>query len=668
MKFIDIARLHQELFFLTTVMLWGSWLSAVYGNVRLPHLFGDHMVLQRDQNLHFWGWADPGEEVTIFFAGQAESVFADSHGQWSLQLDPVSAGGPHTLTVTGKNKIELKDILIGDVWIASGQSNMQWQIRQTPYNETDTNWIKQSSVRLFTVQIASDYMPRDDVQGGIWQELNQENIAGFSAVAYHFAKFISQQIQVPIGMVNSSLGATTIETWMSNETLATFDQFKPEILPVIERGQSFSELEKEFTRRKDEWQAKAYLTGPGMDEKWYLPETDISEWQEITVPGFWEDQGLPDHDGAVWYRKEFDMPAGAEAHDSILMQLSQIDDYDITWVNGVKIGETYGRHNHRNYWIARNLLQEKKNVIVIRIFDIGHKGGFSTHPFWIHELMRGTWLMRPGLKIQADNFKTLPTVNSTPFSSPGVLFNANIAPLTRMPVKGLIWYQGESNDQRAEEYRDLFKALITDWRHHWQAPKLPFLFVQLANYKQESHVPGDSEWAELRESQAAALELNHTGMAVTIDIGEADDIHPGNKLEVGRRLSLLARRIAYDEMVISQGPVSGKVEFKKDLVMVTYLSEGGHPVTNDKFGYIRGFELAGKDQEFYWAKAELQGTQVRVYADQVKRPVAIRYLWSDNPGQINLYNQEGLPALPFRSDQWPGLTAGKKFDHQIARF
>jgi len=662
-----------EAFFanLGTWLIAGSFLfvpSALSADIRLPHYFGDHMVIQRDQPITVWGWADAGEKIAVIFHDEYHNVVADQNGKWNCVLSAQSASGPLEMVVKGKNTVQINDILIGDVWVASGQSNMQWPLKQTPYVETDTVWMRSALLRLFTVQVASDYMPREDVEGGSWQVMEPDHIANFSAVAYHFARFVQQDQKIPVGIINCSLGATSIETWMSNESLAGFDQFRPEILPIIKRGKSFAEIKSEFDLHKPKWETEEYLTGAGMEEKWYLPETDISKWQDIQVPGFWEDQGMQGHDGAVWYRKEFDMPANVEGHDSLLLQLSQIDDYDITWVNGVKLGETYGRHNHRNYWMPKALLKEKRNVLVVRAFDIGDKGGFSTNAFWMSEMIRGTWKARRGLEIDVGDFETLPSVNVTPFSSPGVLFNANIAPLTKMAVKGIIWYQGESNAERAEEYRDLFSTMIKDWRTHWQDPVLPFLFVQLANYKAENKLPASSDWAELREAQTLALELPNTGMAVAIDIGEAGDIHPKNKVDVGKRLALAANSIAYKKSNIWHGPKVQNVDFLDGHALVSYDPEGGSILTKDKFGYIRGFELAGADQKFHWAQAKIEGNQIRVFCDQVKNPVALRYCWSDNPGTIDLYNKEGHPALPFRTDHWPGITTGKRFDHQQARF
>ena len=305
---------------------------------------------------------------------------------------------------------------------------------------------------------------------------------------------------------------------------------------------------------------------------------------------------------------------------------------------------------------------------MVRVFDIGRTGGFTTNAFWINEWVRGSWRCKKGASIDSADFKTYPSVNITPFSSPGVLFNANIAPLTKIAIKGCIWYQGESNADRAQEYQSLFPALIKDWRKAWQDDKLPFYFVQLANYGAEDSKPSGSHWAELREAQAMALSLPNTGMAVTIDIGEANDIHPKNKVDVGTRLAFNALKTTYHRDIIAQGPVMEEVKFEKGFALISFRNLKSPLWTKNKFGYIHGFALAEKDQTFFWAKAEISNGQIKVYSNRVSDPVAVRYAWSNNPGSVDLYNQAGLPAPPFRSDQWPAVTQGKTFNHLASRF
>lgn len=628
--------------------------------VILPKIFSNHMVLQREQPIPVWGKAAPNEKVQISLAGESVSIKADKNGKWKTFLPAMQAGGPYTLTINGSNEIKFDNVLIGDVWICSGQSNMEWRIRQTQYEEEDTLFINRARIRLFTVAVDIDYMQREDVKNGSWKTLNKENINEFSAVAYHFGKFLNEHINVPIGLINVSMGATSIETWMSNEALMEFPQFKEIVEPIVQDGKSFDQLNAEFEKIKPEWYKNFYYKGPGIDQEWYKPETDVSNWKPMAISGnTWEETELKNHDGAVWFRTTFDLPENFN-QESYLINLLQIDDYDITWVNGVKVGENYGKHNHRSYHIPKDVLKPKNNVMVVRVFDAGGIGGFTTHPFWGNPILHGNWIYKKGLSINADKFPKPKVPNATPFSSPGVLYNANIAPLTLINIKGVIWYQGEGNAVRAYEYRELFPAMIKDWRKKWNQEALPFLFVQLANYNADPW-ENKSTWPELREAQAMALQLPKTGMATAIDIGESDDIHPENKLEVGRRLGLAALKIAYDKDLVYSGPTFKEMSIKDDKITIAFDHIGEGLKSRDKHGYIRGFKIAGEDQVFHWAKAHIEGDKVVVYHELVKDPVAVRYAWDNDPGPLDLYNKEGLPAVPFRTDDWEGVTEGLVF-------
>lgn len=649
-------------FFVHVSALWILTFAAK-ADVRLPGIFRDHMVLQRHQPVSIWGWASPNEKVTVVFKEHTASATTNRLGRWEVQLPAMSEGGPFELAVEGHNRIVLSDILIGDVWICGGQSNMQWKISQTDFVEKDDEFLAANRVRLFTVDVTMDYQPKADVGGSGWKILTKENVADFSSVAYHFGKYLQNALNVPIGLISDNLGATSVETWMSNEALLGYPPFEKEILPLVKHKKSFAELEADFEKGKERWFKRFYYKGVGIDGQWFKPETDPTQWKDIKVPGnTWEAEAeLKDHDGAVWFRTTFDLPEGYTQED-FLIQLGQIDDYDITWVNGEKAGETFGRHNHRNYRVATNKLKKTGNVLVVRVFDAGGIGGFTTNPFWAGSLLNGKWTFRKGEPLRDKKFWRPDLPNATPFSSPGVLFNGMIAPLTSFPIKGAIWYQGESNADRAYEYRTLFPAMIRDWRKHWGLGDFPFLFVQLANYLQEPQQPVESNWAELREAQAMALALPHTAMATAIDIGEANDIHPANKLEVGRRLALAGLKTAYGkDDLVSSGPVFKDMQIKKDQVRLFFEHRGAGLVTKDKYGYVRGFQVAGADKKFYWAQAFIEGDEVVVRSGKVQDPVAVRYAWADNPGSLDLYNQEGLPALPFRTDQWKGITEGKVF-------
>ncbi|MDN5217086.1 sialate O-acetylesterase [Fulvivirgaceae bacterium BMA12] len=637
-------------------------INPLLAAVKLPKIFQSQMVLQRNQPIAVWGWASPGEKVSVQLNGTSESVKTAANGKWKLHLPAMKAGGPYIMEIKGKNKLTLSDVLIGDVWICGGQSNMQWRIDQTDFKEQDTAMINNTEIRLFTTYIEMDYMPQGDIKGTGWKSLSRESINEFSAVAYHFGKYLHRELNVPLGLISDNLGATSIETWMSNEALMQFPQFASEIGDIVKRGKSFQDLKADFEKQKPEWHQKYYYVGKGIEEQWFDRGTDTTGWKPIKPAGnTWEQESeLKDFDGAVWFRTYFDLPEGYTG-ETFFLQLLQIDNYDIVWVNGEKVAESYGKHNHRNYHIPTSLLKPKDNLLTVRVFDTGGIGGFTTNAFWGNPILWGNWWYKKGHSIDPQKFLQPVVPNATPFSSPAVLFNANIAPLTPMSLKGVIWYQGEANAPRAYEYRELFPALIRDWRKHWGQPELPFLFVQLANYKEEASNPKDDDWAELREAQAMALTLPRTGMATAIDIGEAADIHPKNKQEVGRRLSLVALKVAYEREVVASGPAFKQMHITNNKAILEFDHTTGGLITRDKHGYIRGFQMAGSDRKFYWAKAVIDGQKVIVTSEQVKQPVAVRYAWSSNPGKLDLYNKAGLPAVPFRTDQWKGITSEAKF-------
>lgn len=661
-----MIRLRLEIYAMYFRIAAGAMLAAVafvcQAQVKLPQVWTDHMVLQRHAPIKVWGWASAGEQVKVTLAAQSRAIKADKNGKWMVALPAMEAGGPFVMTIEGSNKITLSDVLIGDVWICGGQSNMQWRIDQTGYEEKDSAFIETAPVRLFTVHFDTDYLPREDLKGTGWKTLTRQQINAFSAVAYHFGKYLAQKLDVPVGLISDNLGATNIETWMSNEALLAFPQFKEQIGPIVKRNKNFAALRADFEKMKPAWFNKYYYKGTGIDQQWFKPETDLADWKPIKACGnTWENEpDLKDHDGAVWFRTTFDLPenhTGQTFHIGLL----QIDDYDIAWVNGVKVGENYGNHNHHGYNVPISVLKPKGNVLVIRVFDAGGIGGFTTSWFWGNSILWGNWLYKKGDAIDPAKFPMPVVPNASPFSTPAVLYNANIAPLTPMRIKGVIWYQGEGNADRAYEYRELFPAMIKDWRKQWQQGDFPFLFVQLANYGEESAEPQDSNWAELREAQAMTLSLPNTGMATAVDVGDAGDIHPRNKEAVGRRLGMAAMKTAYGKDVTSSGPSFARMREDGGRVIIEYNNLGGGLTSKDKYGYVRGFQVAGADQKFHWAQAFIEGDHVVVACRQVAKPVAVRYAWDNNPGPLDLYNREGLPALPFRTDTWKGVTAGNVF-------
>lgn len=638
------------------------------GQIKMPVIFQNNMVLQRDKEVSIWGFAAAGEKIEITLNDEHYSALTGKDGKWHTNFSSHKAGGPYEITLKGKtNTVVLKNILFGDVWICGGQSNMQFTVDQSGFKLSDSSKINNKNLRLFTASIDMDYVPKDDLAGGTWKVASAESIKYFSAVGYFFGQLLQDSLNVPIGLISDNLGATSVETWMSPNAIKPFSQFNSYYKENLFPNKSFKEVTAEFAKIKPSWEKNYYLKGQGIDQKWYLPETDVSDWKTMEVPNWWEDNGYKDFDGAMWFRKNFDLPGNFKA-DTFNLQLNQIDDYDITWVNGKKIGEGYGNLNWRNYKVPSNILNSKNNILVVRVFDVGGKGGMYSGAIWGNPVLLGKWLYKPDYKIDAMHFPKPHVVNVSPFSSPSILYNGNIAPITSLSITGIIWYQGESNAGRAYEYQELFPAMIKDWRAKFKQGNIPFLFVQLANYMQEKTLPEESKWAELREAQTLALQLPRTGMAVIIDIGEASDIHPKNKMDVGKRLGIAALKVAYDEETKNTSPLYKSMEIKEDSVVIHFTNESGDLITKDKYGYVRGFQIAGADKNSHWAKAYINNNSVVVYSEDVQKPLAVRYAWSDNPGAVDLYNTQGLPASPFRTDDWPMKTKGKLFSENPWEF
>ena len=407
------------------------------------------------------------------------------------------------------------------------------------------------------------------------------------------AVYLEEHNKIPVGLISDNLGGTAVEEWMSKEAVHAFPQFDGYYNQYLSANKSFGQINTEFNKSKAQWYKQYYSTDdPGVQQEWFKNSTDTTDWKPMNLPSYWEAAGLPDYDGSVWFKRTFDLPADYN-HKSYHINLGEIDDYDIVWVNGIKVGEGFGNLNMRQYDVPDSVLQPKNNVMTVRVFDAGNKGGM--YNFYWYTTLTGRWLYKPGQKINRSTFTKPLVVNTDTYGSPTILYNGNIAPLTGLAIKGVIWYQGEANAGRAEEYKQLFPAMIQDWRKQFKQGDIPFFFVQLANWRDEDATPQNSDWAELREAQASALSLPNTGMASAIDIGEAGDIHPKNKLEVGKRLALAALKVAYGEDSTHTHPMYQSMKTANDSIVVELTDA---VVSNDKYGYVRGFSIAGKDSVF----------------------------------------------------------------------
>lgn len=619
--------------------------------VRLPTLVSNGMVLQRGV-ANVWGWAAPAEAVELTLAGKTYRTTADEAGKWHIKLTALEAGGPHTMTIRASNYIVLNDILIGDVWVCSGQSNMELPMRRVrPRYESDIAAATNPNIRQFAVPQRYDFnAPQDDLPGGGWAAADPERVLQFSATAYFFACELYDAYQVPIGLINVALGGSPVEAWMSESALEAFPVHLAEARKFKDNA-LIQRIEQKDNTHIGEWYRLLWQEDEGRRQAWHNPETDVSAWGKMAVPGYWADADLGAVNGVVWFRKELQIPSELTGLPARI-ELGRIVDADSVYINGKFVGTTSYQYPPRWYEIPAGVLRAGKNILTVRVISNSGRGGFV--PDKPYELrtgnhtfdLRGEWHYRLGVAMAPMGSPTF--VRWKPLG----LFNAMIHPLLNARIKGVIWYQGESNAGRPEEYRSLFPAMISDWRAHWQQGDFPFLFVQLANFMEARTQPSESDWALLREAQQQALALPNTGMAVTIDIGEWNDIHPLNKKDVGRRLALAARRTAYGESsLVASGPVFYNMKVRGQKVVLSFSETGGGLTISDGAA-LEGFALAGADRHFVWAKARIQKNKVTVQCAAVKQPQALRYAWADNPAGANLCNKEGLPASPFRTDNW----------------
>lgn len=634
------------------VCLLSCFCLQVFSQVRLPQLVRDGMVLQRDTKIKIWGWAATGEKITIKFNGKVYDTKADTAGTWFVWLPPTAAGGPYTMEFAARNKIVLKDILVGDVWVCAGQSNMvhQLELHDVRYAE-DIAAARYPEIRHFVIPTSTGLEGRQsDLPGGHWQEATPDHVRRFSAVAYFFAKKIYERNRVPIGLINASVGGTPIEAWMSEEGLKEF----PDLLAVLQKNKDTAYVNAvSRVANATGNNRQQHDLGLAGEKTWYDAAYEPKGWRTINIPGYWEDQGIKDLDGVVWYRREIEVPASMAGVPAKVF-LGRIVDADILYINGREVGNTAYQYPQRRYDVPIGVLKPGKNIFVIRVTNTAGKGGFvPDKPYCLFAGndtidLKGYWQYKVGEVYRPLSDGGIPGFPLQ--QQPSALFNAMVAPLVNHAVKGILWYQGESNADRPEEYADLLPALIADWRGKWQQGDVPFLFVQLPNFMETNYLPSESNWALLREAQLKSLSVPNTAMAVTIDLGEWNDIHPGNKKDVGERLALAALKIAYGDDIVHSGPIfhSAKTEGRK--IVLSFTNTGSGLITIDG-GEPGEFAIAGADKKFVWAKAKIEGDQVVVWNDDIPSPLYVRYAWADNPVNPNLYNKEGLPASPFRTDR-----------------
>lgn len=605
--------------------------------------------------IKIWGWGNRYETVTVSIHDQKVNTRCKKDGTWEIILSPIPYGGPYSLTVQGKeNSIKIENILIGDIWLCSGQSNMEWTVEQSANSKQEVQNANYPEIRALKVPKSIKNSPQDNFNAQ-WEICSPSTVGAFSGIAYYYARALYKEVQIPIGIINASWGGTDIETWISDEAFTAL----PSNVQKQYNMEVVNNLEEYIRQNKGQKQAflDAMENDPGINNQWFIPGFNTVAWEEMKVPGEWGTTPLSLIDGHVWFKYDLNLTC-TEAGRPATLSLGTIDDADITWVNGTKVGNASGWDTPRIYSIPPGILKEGSNNITVRVTDNGGSGGMWGQEADIYleidntrHSLAGNWKYQ--MSVANADYHVLDITPNMVHSS---LYNTMIHPLTPFRIKGVIWYQGENNVGAGYDYRTLFQTQIKDWRTRW-GYELPFYWVQLANLYPEDTTPVESSWAELRESQAMTLELPHTGQATIYDIGDAYSIHPTNKQEVGRRLSLIALHKDYgrDSLVYS-GPTFQNVSFKENTAVITMNTYGSQLTIHNKYGYLEGFSIAGEDRKFVWAKAFIDANgKIIVYNENIAEPVAVRYAWSNNPA-ANLFNAQGLPAIPFRTDSWKGVT------------
>ena len=617
--------------------------------LRLPRLLSDSMILQREVPLTFWGWSLPEDSITISFIDRIYRTNADKNGRWRITAESIPAGGPYTMTVDSQysGNETLKDILIGDVWLCSGQSNMvlpMERVKDTYPEELESG--QNNAIRIFTPsQDVVFGKPLEDLSTGRWLCASPETIREFSATAYFFQQALFQRYSIPIGVINCSVGGSPIEAWLGQEMLGDFSQFHEAIEDFNKPGHadSYSEENEALSRN---WLKNAEASDTGLScsaGPWFTEATDTSQWQSMSLPAFFRDAGLLDFSGVIWFKKTFTLQDAPRQEDASLW-LGTLVDSDRTYINGVLVGETGYQYPPRKYTVPAGLLRQGENEITVRVVVNNGLGRFTPRKpyrlFWKngHLALHGIWKYQIGCRLSP--MPEIGWLNRKPTG----LYNGMLAPCHFYAIKGAVWYQGESNSDDPTDYLPLLKTLIAGWREKWNQGDFPFLIVQLPNFAIDL-LPESTGWPEIREAQRRALQIPRTGLVVTIDTGEANDLHPENKKPIGQRLALAAQALAYGEPIIGFGPLikSGTVSEGKIILSFDYALGGLLCLKGIR---PEPFQIAGRDGEFKDCPAEIRDDQI-IIPWEGQRPLFVRYAYAANPDGALFYNRQRLPASPF---------------------
>jgi len=636
--------------------------TCAWSQLHMSAIFSDHMILQREKPVKIWGVAKPGESVFVAIGQTRIYTVADKKGHWLVSLPSFAAGGPYTITVKTKNETKVfSDVLFGEVWLCSGQSNMEFKVRQAINAKYEINRANNPLIRQVSIPKKLSFHPEEFVDSTQWIISSPQTTGEFSAVGYFFARDIFERLHVPVGLINDNWGGSQVESWISRDAMSGSDELKQYGKQMPDNwDESNTRIEKKF---RDELSKRNGGNMPDAEESDVLKnDYNFSKWMPSAVPTVWDWVGLPAYRGEGYMAREIVLDSIQSATPSMLAL--GLNDPRFTWyINGKQISKT--TDSNVIISLPANTWRTGRNILLVVI------GSEPVPDWWGVGIAGGNdqlYIDFDGAKISLadDKWKMLPRLDKPHHytqwmnSEGAIIYNAMIHPIIPVSIRGALWYQGEANTDHAFEYGKTFPLMIESWRKEWN-DEFPFLFVQLASFGSNESSNAGNKWAELREAQTKTLRLPHTGMSVTTDIGDPKDIHPKNKQEVGRRLAAIALNKVYGLSQTCAGPVYDSVSFSNGKAVLFFNSIGKGLMSTDRYGYLRGFEMAGADRKFYFARAFIQGSHVLVSADSVANPVAVRYGWSNAPEDINLYNADGFPASPFRTDNWPGVTDSAGF-------
>ncbi|NIJ54362.1 sialate O-acetylesterase [Dyadobacter arcticus] len=637
--------------------------TTVFGQVKLARLFSDHVVLQRQKPIPVWGWAKAGEKVKVALAGHTAEAKSDASGKWMVTIKALEAGGPHTLLVTAKSgNSSISDVLIGEVWLCSGQSNMEWPVRAANNYEKEKQNAEFPQIRHFRVEHLVTLTPEKDLKTGEWEIASEETVGGFSAIGFFFARELYQKLNVPIGILHSSWGGSQIEGWISKEAMMADNELKS-YAQTMPKTWEDADLVMGAKLKKQLLKSESAMPTAEDEKKYVSGNADFGNWQKAADPiGQWDWKGLMGFRGKGYMAKEIEL-ADDIVSKSTMLTLPENDSPNEIFINGKLINES-ALKGVRKIQIPAGSWKAGKNQLVIKSgnmistpwFGPGFMG--SANDLYIEEgakkiSLSKDWYLMPSFAEKHEFAHLMNNVGTT-------IYNAMIVPLLPFAIRGSLWYQGESNAGRAYQYRQSFPLMINDWRKSWN-DNFSFYWVQLSSFGSDQSSNQGSNWAELREAQNMTLSLPKTGMAVSTDVGNPKDIHPTNKQDVAHRLAKNALKLDYGMDIPYASPLFDNAQFDDAKAVISFKHAENGLMVKDRYEYLKGFEIAGDDKVFYYAKAEIQGNKVVLSHPKVPKPAAVRYGWSDAPEDANLYSTDGFPASAFRTDNWPGITEKGKF-------